>query len=97
MARKNDSAIIDRIDSVKQYAYKYLRKDDSLRSKLMIRLLIIAHEQNYNLKAIQRHASDTYKKLLDNPMVLNEGIKEAEIIPYEWLWNYLLDFIETNY
>lgn len=97
IVRKSEGQLIDKIESVRQYAYRYLRNDDDLRFKIFFRFLISCYEQNYNVTAIRRHTEDLFQKLLLNPQELTDSIVEAEVIPFEDLWIYLLDFIESNY
>jgi hypothetical protein len=97
ITRKDEGSLIDRIDSIRQYAYKYLRNDENLRFKIFIRFLIICQEQNFNIKAIKRHTSSLHQRLIDNPQILYDSVVEAEIVPLENLWEYVLTFIENNY
>ena len=97
IVRKSTDNLIDRIDSVRQYAYKYLRKDDNLRFRIFFRFLIKCQEQRFNVQAIKRHTRDLRVKLNENPQLLLDSVVDVEIIPLEDLWDYLIEYIENNY
>lgn len=97
IVRKEEDKLIDRVESVQQYAYKYLRKDENLRFRIFIRMLIQCYKRNYNIKAIKRHTNDLKLKLIQNPQLFIDSVAESEIIPLELLWEKLLEFIENNY
>ncbi|MGB4846488.1 MAG: hypothetical protein WBP41_01145, partial [Saprospiraceae bacterium] len=90
LQRKNYDAIIDRIDSLKQYAYKYLRKDDTFRSNCMIKMVAQMTKADFNPIRTERYTSDIYKQLEQVKLAGSGENIETEIIPYEVLWSIML-------
>lgn len=97
IVRKSEDKLIDRIESIRQYAYKYLRNDEHLRLKIFFRFIITCYDKRYNVIAIKRHTQDIHKRLLANPQELTDSVVDAEIIPFESLWDNILEYIANNY
>ena len=90
------SQIIDRVDALKQYCYRYLRKDETFRSNCFIRMLLLLPKHNFNRLATERHTAKLWNKLLSVPNnIVDQGI-EIEIIPYEDLWPMVLKLLKTK-
>ncbi|MEO8665966.1 MAG: hypothetical protein ABI462_10755 [Ignavibacteria bacterium] len=89
LQRKNHDAIIDRADSLKQYAYKYLRKDDSFRSNCMIKMVIQMTKAGFNPIRTERYTRDLLKQLEAVKLAGSGENIETEIIPYEVLWTVM--------
>ncbi len=96
IARKQYDLVIDRMEPVKLYAYKYLKNDEHLRLRVFLRFIDVCIKQNFNTKAIRRHAKPLHKKLMENEQELHDSIIEAEVIPLEFLWDQILEFLEQN-
>jgi hypothetical protein len=89
LQRKNYNAIIDRIDSLKQYAYKYLRKDDTFRSNCMIKMVVQMTKADFNPIRTERYTADLNKQLEQVKLAGSGENIETEIIPYEVLWSIM--------
>lgn len=94
LQRKNYNAIIDRIDSLKQYAYKYLRKDDTFRSNCMIKMVVQMTKADFNPIRTERYTIDLYKQLQQVKLAGSGENIETEIIPYEVLWGIMKKAIQ---
>jgi hypothetical protein len=90
---KKYSKVIDRIDALKQYSYRYLRKNETFRANCFIKMLLKVPEVDYHPVAVKRHTAELHKKLLDSSMNLSESSPETEIIPYENLWEIVMEVI----
>ena len=89
LLRKDYNAIIDRTDSLNQYAYRYLRKDDSFRSNCMIKMVIQMTKADFNPIRTDRYTADL-RKQLGNVSLAGSGENiEVEIIPFEVLWDIM--------
>jgi hypothetical protein len=90
------NAFIDRMDALNQYTYRYLRNDDTLRSNCFIKMLLKIPDARYHHVAIQRHVQKLYKKLKETPPSISDQTTDVEIIPYETLWEMVLELLEKN-
>ncbi len=90
LQRKDYNAIIDRIDSLNQYAYRYLRKDDSFRSNCMIKMVIQMTKADFNPIRTERYTADLRKQLGSVTLAGSGENIEVEIIPFEVLWDIMV-------
>ncbi len=90
LIRKDFNAIIDRSDSLKQYAYRYLRRDDSFRSNCMIKMVIQMTKADFNPMRTERYTADLLKQLKSVNLAGSGENIEIEIIPFEVLWDIML-------
>lgn len=85
---------IDRMDALNQYSYRYLRNDETLRSNCFVKMILKIPDANYHPVAVQRHVQKYHKKLLSTTQEISEQSAEIEIIPYENLWEMVLELLE---
>lgn len=88
--RKEYSIIIDKLDSLNQYAYRYLRKDDSFRSNCMIKMVIQMTKADFNPIRTERYTHDMMDQLKEVKIAGSGENIETEIIPYEILWDIMI-------
>lgn len=96
LKEKNKAKILDRLDSLTKYSYRYLRNDSTLRSNCFIKMLLKLPEADYNPIRTQRYVSKYQKKLNENPLEITLKSTEVEIIPYEQLWEMVIDVISPR-
>ncbi|MEO8666745.1 MAG: hypothetical protein ABI462_14735 [Ignavibacteria bacterium] len=89
LQRKDYNAIIDRLDSLNQYAYRYLRKDDSFRSNCMIKMVVQMSKADFNPIRTERYTKDLLNQLKEVKLAGSGENIETEIIPYEVLWEIM--------
>ena len=86
--------ICDRVDALKQYSRRYLRRDENFRSNCFIKMLILLPKASFNKMRTERHASDLVKKLNSMPIHNTRQGIETEPIPYEHLWEMTLEILD---
>lgn len=89
LQRKDYNSIIDRVDSLNQYAYRYLRKDDSFRSNCMIKMVIQMTKADFNPIRTARYTQELLDQLRQVNIAGSGENIETEIIPYEVLWEIM--------
>ena len=93
--QKDYNRSIDRFEAIKKYVSRHVNKGDNYRSHYFINMLLALPENSFHKVAVLRRTEDWYKKLLSRPLkVANQG-HEIEIIPYEDLWAYILDSLDS--
>lgn len=90
LQRKDYSAIIDRTDSLNQYAYRYLRRDDSFRSNCMIKMVIQMTKADFHPIRTERYTADLRRQLSTVHLAGSGENIEIEIIPFEVLWEIMI-------
>jgi hypothetical protein len=95
LQRKDYDAIIDRTDSLNQYAYRYLRRDDSFRSNCMIKMVIQMTKADFNPVRTERYTADLLKQLKAVKLAGSGENIEIEVIPFEVLWEIMLKSLKN--
>lgn len=90
LQRKKRDAIIERIDALKQYSYRYLIKDETLRSNCFIKMLAKMVKANFHKNATIRTTKRLYERLAATPSATKGQSQYVEIVPYEMLWETII-------
>ena len=91
--QKEYGKIIDRVEALRTYTHRYLRKDATFRSNCFIKMLLQLPNANFHKAAVERKTADLRKKL-SSVGIINNQSAEVEIVPYEVLWEFVLDSLE---
>ncbi len=94
LADQNHHLIIDRIDSLKLYAYRYLKKDENFRSQCFIRMLGEMVRAGFKRQGTLFRTKTLMDKLKSVPIDTYPATAENEIIPYEDLWEMVLGLLK---
>jgi len=89
LEKKSYNAVSERIDRLKSYSTRQLKKEEYFRVNQFIRLLQQLPKADYEVS----HLSNTekyYNRLIETPFSFRGFITQLEIIPYEKLWNLIL-------
>ncbi|WP_266205115.1 hypothetical protein [Pontibacter kalidii] len=96
LQKKETEALLYRIESLKKYILTHLRDTFSLRSKTFLKLLILIVTEDYDVVACKKKGQKLYQKLIETP-IPGDAYAEIEIVPYEHLWEHILDRLEIHY
>lgn len=95
--RKNDAeALLYRIESLKKYILAHLKDSFSGRSKLFLKLLMLTVIENFDVEECRAKGEKYYQKLLTT-LPPGDAYAEIEIIPYEHLWELVLEILERKH
>lgn len=89
--------IIDRTESLKTYTQRYLKQDATYRSNCFIHMLLTLPECSFHKKAVLRKSEKYWHKLLEVPMSAANQNAEIEIVPYEMLWDFVLESLDEKW
>ena len=93
---KKYDAFEDALPKLEAYALRYKRKHPELfRCDLMIKMLSISPKVNYNAERAAWRARPYPEKMTVPPEQLPLKITEMEVVPYERLWSYMIEFLHT--
>lgn len=90
--KKSFNAVGERIERLKGYANRQLRKEEYFRVIQFIRLLQQLSKASYKVSELS-NTQKYYDRLIETPFYYRGLIEEIEIIPYEKLWNMILDML----
>ena len=89
LEKKSYNAVTERVDRLKSYANRQLKKEEYFRAIQFIRLLqqlVKAEYQINNLSNVDKY----YNRLIETPFFYRGLISELEVMPYEKIWNLIL-------
>ena len=89
--------IIDRVESLRMYTHRYLKKNETYRSNCFLKMLMQLPATSFHKTAVIRKASGYLEKLKEEPIGLSQQSAEIEIIPYEKLWDFILESLEDKF
>lgn len=95
--KKEYDLLIDRMETIEKYCSRYLKQDDAFRSNCFIRMLLQLPEAGFHQAAVVRKAQKYLDKLRTVPLEIAAQPFEIEIIPYEDLWQFVLDSLENKH
>lgn len=87
--------IIDRVESLRTYMHRYLRRDETFRSNCFIKMLTQLPTANFHKVAVIRKTKKYWEKLQSVDIINNQSA-ELEAIPYETLWRFVLESLEVG-
>ncbi len=89
LEKKSYSNVTERIERLKSYANRQLKKDEYFRAIQFIRMLQQLVKSDYQIENLSNN-DKYYQRLIEQPFFYRGLIAELEIIPYEKLWNLIL-------
>ncbi len=83
-------SVITRMEAIEKYCSRYLKNDTNFRSNCFIKLLLQIPKSNFHVVAVKRNTKKYWDKLLSVPLETANQTHEIEILPYEDLWEFVL-------
>ena len=93
--KKYDDAI-DRVDALKKYLVRYIKRKKDLRSNIFIKMLIKITDANFHSIRAKKHAQPLLKQLKAESIDKANQDYDIEIIPYEHLWAMAMASLEER-
>lgn len=95
LKQRNFRRIIDELDAVNQYCYRHLRGENTKRSYYFIKMLLTIPFAQFDPDEIQKKVAAYRLKMDKIPFQVANQTHEVEIIPYEDLWEMVLDSLKN--
>ncbi|MEZ4991542.1 MAG: hypothetical protein R2824_14075 [Saprospiraceae bacterium] len=92
LLKRNDRPkIIDRMEALQAYAYRYLARDQTTRrSELFFRMLFLLAKSAFEVAEVERRSPGITEELHNTPRHISAI--DIEIVPYELLWNKVVEW-----
>jgi hypothetical protein len=87
--------VLSRLERLRKYQQRHLRDAATLRSRLLLRLLLLLPEGEFDATALAKRGQSLLAQLSQAPMV-GEADAEIEIIPYEQVWMLVLSILQSG-
>ncbi len=84
-------AVNERLDALSRYALRHFRKGEHYRTHFFIKMLNQLPKAFFRRKELERRTATHLRQLQNLPLVMAREAHEIEIIPYENLWDLLLE------
>lgn len=94
--RRQYNAVIDRVEALQQYCYRYLRKDETFRSNCFIKMILELPKASFHRNAVLRKTENYHQRLKEFPLAISRQSAEVELVPYEKLWDLVLEMLEMK-
>ena len=93
LERKSYSELAERIDQLKKYANRQLRREEFHRPVQFIRLLQQLQKAEFHLEDLS-NVEKYYTALSEHPFFYRGIDTELEVIPYEIIWKRILAYLD---
>ncbi|MFN7119202.1 MAG: hypothetical protein ACK4TA_20555 [Saprospiraceae bacterium] len=95
--KKKFNALADKMEAIEKYCTRYLRQDDTFRSNCIIKMLLQIPTARFHPAAVTRKVKQYLDKLKNTPLNVANQTHDIEIIPYEDLWEFVIDSLGNDY
>jgi hypothetical protein len=85
------SQVLDEVEAVEQYCYRHLRGDNAQRSYFFLKMLMHIPTSGFDPVQSAAKAERYYQKLKETPLQVANQTHEIEVIPYEMLWEIVME------
>ncbi|MEL6866325.1 MAG: hypothetical protein AAFP19_17995 [Bacteroidota bacterium] len=96
MQRGQYGFIIDRIESLREYARKYMRNTETKRANIFINMILRMEAAQFHRFRTEGKTRKLLEKLLETPLHLGQNLA-IEMIPYELLWEEMLEMLDNKF
>ena len=91
---KQHDELSTRTSALEKYCKRYIKRNDNFRSHYFFKMLLLVPKFNFDRDVIKIKAKSYLKKLESVPHSEAKQSFEIEIIPYETLWEYVLESLD---
>ncbi len=92
--KEDYNPIIDRIDALRIYYQRHLKREEDIRSKLFIKMLLVMEKQSFDYVKTKEKSQKYFDEIRSRQFQYEGTPIDAEIIPYETLWQMVLDVLK---
>lgn len=96
LQEKQYGKVLDEVEATDQYCYRHLRGENTKRSYYFLKMLLQIPMGQFERKSVEPKAARFLEKLNAHPLQLANQTYEIEIIPYEDLWEIVLESLEDK-
>ena len=92
LKRKDTDSLLHRIEAMRKYAGTHLKDNFSDRTKSLFKLLMLVVKEDFRATQCRKKGRYLYEKLqtISPP---GDAYAEIEIIPFEHIWEIILDIL----
>lgn len=83
--------VLERLEALERYSSRYIQRNEHYRSNCFIKMLLQLPKAQFHPKALHRYTEKYGERLRGVPIEMADESHEIEIIPYEQLWEFVLE------
>ncbi|MCU0445873.1 MAG: hypothetical protein MUE85_13260 [Microscillaceae bacterium] len=91
LEKMDTEGISDCIQALEPYSRRYPKKDANYRSECFIAMLTEMWREDFRFYQTRKNSEKHYTELIATPMEYRGGNKALEVLPYEMMWNAILE------
>ncbi len=95
LTRKDFDVIIKRTTALEIYRNRYLKREEDIRSKLFIKMLLIMEKCSFDYKKTRLKCVPYFRQLRKAKYRYEGSATDCEVIPYEGLWRIILKELKS--
>ena len=88
-------AVIERLDAISRYIIRHFHQGEHFRTNCFIKMLNQLPKSFFRRKELERRTANHFRQLQNLPLVMAREAHEIEIIPYEDLWELVLEGLKS--
>ncbi len=92
----NHNAIIDRTTALQVYRNRYLKREEDIRSKLFIKMILIMDKEFFEHEKTKQKTEKYLDQLAKARYTYEGSPMDAEVVPYETLWSMVLKILKEQ-
>lgn len=97
LLEQNDfDGIISRMDALRTYRQRYLGSSVNKQSALFFKMLMVMEKSFFTYEETKTKAQKYYDKMIELGTNSDETQEGLQILPFEWLWNRILDMLKEK-
>lgn len=96
MVREQYPRIIDRVDSLREYARVYTRNEESKRANIFIKMIMKMEAARFHRQRTEIKTQKLAETLTATPLRMGQNLA-IEIIPFPVLWGEMLSILENKF
>jgi tetratricopeptide (TPR) repeat protein len=83
------------VSAIAKYCRRYPKKDINFRSECFIEMLVNMSKEDFRFYQTRKASEKMYEEMISVHMEYHGGNRALEVLPYEVMWNIILDRLKT--
>ncbi len=96
LLEKKYNKIFDKAESLEQYTYRYILKNNYFRAHCFIKMVLNSIKASFHPFKTRRLNEDLFEKLKRVQVTIDDNDPQIEIIPYDIQWQIFLEILDKN-
>ena len=96
MQREQYGHIIDRVDSLREYARVYTKNPETKRANIFISMILKMESAHFHRIRTETKTEKLFERLQNTPLKIGQNLT-VEIIPYDILWKEMLSMLANKF